>query len=399
MNQVELHTDYDDLINEASFLKLLDVLYYKEMSFSPEDIFHVTVTAQYFQMHSIVAFCEDKISDMIKSSNAIDIYHFADKYFLRKTKEHVFQWMLLRLFPVRCWDQLNYLTIDLCEKLISHPRLVTQNEMYLYFVLKMLIQIRINGTCVQDNETFYKKIRNNKVPFLLTKEGTSFQKAFEALRLGNILVRKENVEVILRDNIISRKVVDDCIFKNWMSLVSIESSENFGPTAELVTRHEFETHAMRFAKVINAPDYHSWKFIGFSYAFDLALFFDGRTFIVKRCHRINEQKISHSHLLRTIMMRFDIFEINSVESNRQEEIQTITLTTNEELCMKQLTKELKYPCRLSIEVLFHVPYKAAEAGKNFNLTIDNEQEDQSTGNLLQTSIMAKTFQSNKLFFK
>lgn len=401
LKEVEIRGN-NDLINESSFQKLLDLLYgVSSLSFIPDDIFNIMVTAQYFQMDEIVDFCEDKIAEMIKSSNAIDIFLFSDRYYLKKTKENVFQWMLLRLFPVNHWEQLNYLTIDLAEQLIRHPRLVTSNEMYLYFVLKMLIQIHMNKTCVQDNESFYKKIRNNQAPFLCTKDGSKFRKAFQALRLGNILVRKENVEALLNDNIIPRSVIDAWIFRNWMSLIAIESPENFGPTAELVSRSDFETYAMRFSKTIHAPDYHSWKFIGFSYSFDLALFFDGRTLIIKRVHQINEHKVSHSHLLRRIMIRWDISEMNSTVIDRQDEIQTVTMTTNEELCLKQLKKEPKYPCRISIEVLFHVPYKAAEADRNVNLMIDNEHiehENQSTGNLLKTSIKARAFKSYKRFF-
>lgn len=399
LDEVKLLTN-DELINETSFQKLLDAMYNKHVSFVPDDVFNIIVTAQYFQMDDIVDFCEDKICKMTKSSNAIDIYHFSDKYFFQKTKENVFQWMLLRLFPVKCWDQLNHMTIELAEKLIEHPRLVTQNEMYLYFVLKILIQIYTNGTCLQCNESFYEKIENNSIPFLCTEDGVHFQRAFQALRLGNILVRKENVEVLLNDNIIPRSAIESVIVKNWMSLISIESPDNFGPTFDLVSREGFETHAMRFAKIIHRPDYHSWKFIGFSFAFDLAIFFDGRTLIIKRVHQINEHKVSHSHLLRQIMLRYDIAEMNSSMTKRQNEIQTISMTTNEEICLKQLKKEPKYPCRISIEVLFHVPYKASNVKKNTRLLVDNDDHvnGQSTGNLLKSSIKARAFKTCKRLF-
>ena len=52
--------------------------------------------------------------------------------------------------------------------------------------------------------------------------------------MGNILVTKENVQTIINDNIVPRFYIDKWIFKNWMSLVSIESPDNFGPTSELV---------------------------------------------------------------------------------------------------------------------------------------------------------------------
>lgn len=401
LHTVELRT-HDEIINDSSFEKLIDALYDRDMTFAPDDIFNITVTAQYFQMDDIVDFCEDKIAGMLSSSNAIDIYHFADRYFLTKTRENAFQWMLLKLLPVKHWDELTFMTLDLAEKLIGHPRLTTQNEMYLYWLLKILIQIELNGTCCMGNDSFYKKIRNYPISFLGTRDGVRFRQAFQALRLGNILVRKDNVEVLLNDNIIPKSVIDEWIFKNWMSLVSIESPENFGPTADLVTKDEFEAQSMRFAKIIYAPDFHSWKFVGFSFAFDLALFFDGRTLIIKRVHQINEHKVSHSHLLRRIMLRFDIAEMNSSNIKRQQEIQTITMTTNEEICVKQLKKEPNYPCRISIEVLFHVPYKACPADKNLNLVIDNEDvvgQDESTGSLLRTSInRARGFKSYKKFF-
>ena len=115
LNEVEIHTN-DELINESSFQKLIDLIYERKLDFSHEDIFHMTVTAQYFQMHEIVDFCEDKIAEVLKSSNVIDVYHFADRYYLCRTKERAFQWMLLRLFPVKCWDQLNFLTLDFRPK-------------------------------------------------------------------------------------------------------------------------------------------------------------------------------------------------------------------------------------------------------------------------------------------
>lgn len=382
-----------DVINDVSFQKLLDIMYGREIVFVPEEIFAMTATSQYFQMESIVDFCEEKLAGMIRTSNAIEIYHFADRYFLTKTKETVFQWMLLRLFPVKCWDQLKALTLDLVEKLIAHPRLVTSNEMYLYCVLKMLIQIDLCGTCLQENEPFYSKIKSDAVPFLSTRDGRKFEGAFQALKLGNILVRRENVELIIADNIFPRNVIDEWIHKNWMSLISSEIPENFGPTADIVSKEDFETYAMRFAKIILQPNYHSWKFIGFSYAFDLALFFDGRTLIIKRVHQINEHKISYSHLLRNIMIRWDVTELNSVAVTRQASIHTITMTTNEEFCLKQLRKEPTYPCRVSIEVLFHVPYKPAQS----NQTVTTS-EGFSDGTLLKSSIKAKAFKSYKRIF-
>jgi hypothetical protein len=401
LKEIEIYAD-DELINETSFQKLLDAIYVGDMNFASEEIFNITATAQYFQFDPVVDFCEEKIKEMIKTSNAIEIYYFADRYFLKKTKENVFQWMLLRMFPVKCWDQLANLSIDLAETLISHPRLVTPNEMYLYFMLKMLIQTHERGTCVQDNEAFYKRIRCNSVSFLNTKDGIKYQKAFQALRLGNILVRKENVEVIMNDNIIPKSIIDKFIYINWMSLITIESPENFGPTSQQIKKSEFESQAMRFSKIIHGPDFHSWKFVGFSFAFDLAMFFDGRTLIIKRVHQINEHKVTHSHLLRKIMIRFDVAEMNSTIVERQEEIQTITMSTNEELCLKQLPKEPKYPCRISIEVLFHIPYKPKQADKVGKFTIDNEhvehEEQQSTANLLKTSIKARAFKSYKRFF-
>lgn len=60
------------------------------------------------------------------------------------------------------------------------------------------------------------------------------------------------------------------------------------------------------------------------------------------------------------MLRFDIFEMNSSMVDRKQDIQTITLSTNEEICLKQLKKEPQYPCRIAIEVLFHVPYKVKQ---------------------------------------
>lgn len=396
---MEIKVD-DDLIDETSFQKLLDFLYKRQTTISSDDIFNVTVTAQYFQMTDIVNFCEDKICEMIRSSNAVDFYHFSDRYFLKKTKDCVFQWMLLRLLPVKCWEELSLLSVELAEQLICNPRLVTQNELYLYMLLKMLIQIDLNGTCVQDNEEFYKSIRDHPAPFLETNDGTKFAKCFQFLRLQNIIVRRENIEMLLRDNIIPRSVIDRCVFSNWMSLVSIESPENFGPTFDLVTKEEFEVHAMRFAKMIHSPDYHSWKFVGFSFAFDLALFFDGRTLIIKRVHQINEHKVSHSHLMRRIMLRFDISEMNSCAVKRTSEIQSITLATNEEVCLRQLKRETKYPCRISIEVLFHVPYKPNQEDRNLGpfMRFERDNEDQSTGNSLRSSIKAKAFKSYRKFF-
>lgn len=189
LSEVEIKVR-DDLIDENSFQKLIDMLYKRQTTFSSDDIFNVTVTAQYFQMNEIVNFCEDKICEMIRSSNAIDFYHFADRYFLKKTKDAVFQWMLLRLLPVKCWEELSLMSIELAKELISNPRLVTQNELYLYMLLKMLIQIDINGTYIQDNESFYKPIRDNSTPFLETNDGLKFAKCFQFLRLQNIIVRR-----------------------------------------------------------------------------------------------------------------------------------------------------------------------------------------------------------------
>lgn len=102
------------------------------------------------------------------------------------------------------------------------------------------------------------------------------------------------------------------------------------------------------------------------------------------------------------MLRFDIAELNSSEViKRQEDIQTFTMSTNEEICLKQLKKEPNYPCRISIEVLFHIPYSVSESDKNVNFMFVNEHfdhEEQNTGSSLKTSIKARAFKSYKKFF-
>lgn len=266
----------------------------------------------------------------------------------------------------------------------------------------MIIQIELNASSNEDNIAFYDEIRRHPLPFLLRKEGKKFQKAFNALRLENVVVRRENVEMLIRDNIIPRTTVESCVFKNWMSLISIESPDNFGPTGELISIGDFEASAMRFAKIIEKPDYHSWKFVGFSYAFDLAMFFDGRTLIIKRVHQINEYKISHSHLLRRIMIRWNIAEMNNAAINaaaavemEQKEVQTLTMTTNEEICLKQLTREPRYPCRISIEVLFHVPYKSSLDPNGNDMMIDRCSIMPNTSIMKSSSIPSRAF---KRFF-
>lgn len=393
LKEIELRLD-DELINENSFKMLIDIMYHREVNLTPDDIFNLVATSRFFQTDIVTEYCEKRIIELIKATNCIDIYYFADRYTLITTKENAFQWMLLRIFPVKCWDQLNHLTIELTEELIKDPRLVTPSEMYLYHVLKNMLQIHLTGTIVPNNEIFYEKIRNNPNAFLETKDGAAFKSAFSALRIGNIIICKENAETLIRDNIIPRQNIDYWIYKNWMSLVSIESPENFGPTSELITIDEFEKNAMRYAKIITGPDYHSWKFIGFSYGFDLALFFDGRTLIVKRVHQINEHKLSHSHLLRRIMIRWEIAEMNSINCVRQEDIQTITMTANEELTLKQLKKEPKYPCRISVEVLFHVPYKLKESDRYHKQQFEEHSKSEDN-----SSIPSKVFKSYKRFFK
>jgi hypothetical protein len=123
------------------------------------------------------------------------------------------------------------------------------------------------------------------------------------------------------------------------------------------------------------------------------MFFDGRTLIIKRVHQINEHKISHSHLLRRLMIRFSITEMNSTSVEMDENIQTITMTTNEEFCLKQLTKEPNYPCRISVEVLFHVPYKCVD-----NDTMINRMNVSNTSILKSSSIPSKAFRAYKRFF-
>jgi len=379
----------DDMINSTSFRQMIVTL---------NEAYNLAVTAQYFQVDGLLVFCETKICEMLDSSNAIDVYNFADRYFLKTTKQNAFEWMLFRLFPVAAWDELDNFTIELCEKLMSHPRLVVPNEMYLYHVLKMLIQLTNPGWLCESHKMLNRRTTRPRLAFLLTDEGAVFRKAFKALRLGNILVQKENVEVLLRDNIIPRKVVDHWIMKNWMSLVSIESPSNFGPTSELVSDEEFEAQAMRFGKIVEEPNYHSWKFIGFSYGFDMALFFDGRTLIIKRVHQINEHKISHSHLLRRIMIRWTITEMNT-KNVWESDIQTITMTTNEELCLKQLKKEPQYPCRISVEVFFHVPYKSREElSFDYDTARCGEGVEQNFDSLT-TSMQSKIYKSYKRFFQ
>lgn len=368
LGKINLKID-DNLITKEAFKIVIDSFYSCELNLNKSNIYNITATARYLQMEEVIECCERKLLEILNERNCLDIYHLTDKYGLINTKNYVFQWLLLKLMPIKSYDVLESMTIELAEKLVNSPRLVAPSEFYIYTVMKYFIQICDKRRVITKNDlnatgfpkitldnNYYKKMKNNKKAFLLTREGVKYASIFKALRIRNLLVRPNELIKVRDDNIIPKEWIEEWTNENWLALMAIETSDNLGPCPRLVTIDDFEKNAMRFAKVMSKPDWYNWKFQAFGFGIDLAFTFNGRNILVKRVHHMNQMKILNSHEKRRIMLRWEMIETEGIlDVNRQSEIITITLRPNEEFVLAGLKIEPKYPCLFSVEVLYVIP--------------------------------------------
>jgi hypothetical protein len=217
-------------------------------------------------------------------------------------------------------------------------------------------------------------------PFLTTEEGQPFADLFRALRLRNLFTSAKEVLEVIDDNLMPVDWIQPVLAENWLALLSIESSSNIGPCKELVDTKEFEENAMRLSKIISNPDMHRWRWTCFFFGLNLNFCFDGKRCLMRRINTIDSKRIFVGHLKRRIMMRIQIMDLLGRISERDEEIQVLTLDLNEEKVLFKLEKEIKYPSILFLEILPVVPNCHARMKESRNVDIaepldPNQQQD------------------------
>ncbi|XP_044735729.1 protein germ cell-less [Chrysoperla carnea] len=371
----------DPRITLDSLSTVFGSLYLDEIVIEPKEVISILATATLFQLEGIIEQCTLVMRDTINTKTAVNYYEAACEYGVTNVKEAAFKWLLVNLMGY-FYDHVKWLkevSVELMTQLISSPDLfVIQTEFTIYILLRYWMYLKLhseNDDEYTDNDFEPKKFfqeRQDKTPFLLTKQGKPFAKAFQALRLQHILMHHLDIEMLQKDNIIPNEWINPTVLHQWHSMLRIDQSLDKGPKE--ISDELFYKHSLRCGRLLPIEGNHMWRWTGFNFGLDLILILEERSFRIKRNHRFENGSLLSLQPKRYILLRVTVACLN--EQRQIHHIQTtpirgFNLSRNEEVSLFKLERELVFPLLVSVNLLVKTPN--SELNSNLNLNDSNNE--------------------------
>ncbi|XP_063704449.1 protein germ cell-less [Culicoides brevitarsis] len=369
-------------------IKSLDIvfgsLYQDEVVLEPLEIVGILATAAVFQLEGLIEKCAEVMCETTNSETAVNYYETACSYGVHSVKKVAFEWLLTNFmgFYSKSSKRLSGIDVDLMTALASSPNLcVMQTEFSLYIILRswMFLKLFPEYTPPEktdgskevvpnqqpDHSTYFAK-RESDVPFLNTREGKQFEKAFRALRLRNLLNHYVDIRVLKQDKIIPIQWLYEPVFEQWVYMLHIDHSLDKGPTKDVDESIFYET-CMRCGRILQEEDFQKWRWTGFNFGLDLVLIIDARTLSIKRHHRTENERLLSLQVKRQFLIKITLISLNDqrqIKHSQTTDIKSLSLDKNEEVHLLHMDTELTYPLLISANILVVTPPQTPKTDSN-----------------------------------
>jgi BTB/POZ domain-containing protein 13 len=181
----------DPNINLDSLCRVLVSLYLGEITLEPAEVVPTLATATFFHLDGIIDYCKEIMIENMNADTAVTYYYAACEYGVKQVKEMAFKLLLVHPsydFPER-YKHLREISVDLMEKLVSHPDLIFNFPHHIYSFLRLWVFLQLHPE--RDSPSEYNVLeakryfgnRKDEEPLLLTREGKRFAGPFHALML------------------------------------------------------------------------------------------------------------------------------------------------------------------------------------------------------------------------
>lgn len=197
----------------------------------------------------------------------------------------------------------------------------------------------------------------DSMAYLLTEEGSKYERVFRALRIQHLISHHMDVELLFKDNIIPKCWMDKVILQGWKCTLRINQNEEKGP--EECPDDQFLSIALRCGRTLTCKEKHMWRWTGFHYGLDLIMIADERTLAVKRNHRPEFEQLLSLQTIRHIIIRVTVYSLNQQKQivyTQTSGIQRLTLNKSEEVVLLNFPPEISFPLVLSANILYTSPF-------------------------------------------
>ncbi|KAL1139368.1 hypothetical protein AAG570_006352 [Ranatra chinensis] len=343
--------------------------YLDEISIEPCVVVGVLAAATLFQMEGLIEQCCEIMAENVCPLTAVQFYNAACRYGLQNVKALILEWFAINLleYYYKNVSRLHEIDTELMTDIVSHPKLcVIQTEMFLYLLLRKWVFIQCNPNwdemedSPKDCEQFFRSSEDN-TPFLLTERGMEYMNVFRHIRLGHLLLHIRDVSIITLDKIIPETWLLSVYASQWVAMLRISSGIDKGPVD--INEQHFKNESMRFGRVIESNENHSWRWNGFTYGVDLVWSVIDHSLIVKRQRNTTEYTTHIS--TRNIITRLEVITLNEkrqVKKRATTGVRSLSLSRNQEVKLLDLDKDFEYPLYITVNLLLTSPVPDLAAG-------------------------------------
>lgn len=343
-------------------------LYSDEIEIDPKKVISVLATATIFQLDGIIDKCSEVMIETTNAETAILYYEASCQYGVQNSKQSSFEWLETNLvgYFIKYIKHLKLMNEDLITALVSSPNLyVFQTEFSLYILLRLWIYLKFFPDYNPEAD-FYKFHGNNpqtyfterkdKTPFLNTKQGKTFIKPFQVLRIQHLLNHNIDLKLVLQDNIIPLDWLNSHLLNHWSAVLKVDHHFEAGP--QDLSDEIFYKNCVRCGRILPDPSYQKWRWTGFNFGLDLILIADSGILSIKRHHRNEYERLLSLQTKRQFMIRVTIASLNEQRQRAFTQttgIKSLNLEKNEEISLLIMDSKLIHPLLISVNLLVITP--------------------------------------------
>nr|CAB3249719.1 germ cell-less protein-like 1 [Phallusia mammillata] len=313
----------DENVTKESLNTALGSLYSDEVDISPETVVSVLSAASLIQLEGLMQQCSDAMKEYVCCENVCNYYANARMYGQGQVERKCIKWMENNLMmQTKNISFLTQIEPELMAKIVSSSNLfVLQVEMDVYTLLKKWAFLRMRSNSMNDfddknlatvaSEYFQEKFKTNGNVFLETPEGAMFIKAFQAVRLCNVIIEFGCCLELEKDCIVPPSWLMPLYRERWLTMLRVEQGVDHGPQSG----SSLDSMSLRCGRILQQDTDHCWRWNGYNFALDLLVTYNAsansKYLLLKRNIQSQRRRASVGLTpVRRILYHIRVFSVN-----------------------------------------------------------------------------------------
>ncbi|CAI9180618.1 unnamed protein product [Rangifer tarandus platyrhynchus] len=364
MTTVELQMP-DENIDCEALHEALGSLYRDSVLIPRGRVVPMLATASMLQLDELIEQCREIMKDTVNVQTVCSYYYSAECYGLQDIRAMCLQWLLDNLMTRHNEELLREVSLDLMKEVIASSELfVMEVEMDVYTTLKKWMFLQLQPTwrgphrdLLPDADSWFAGSRQESegTAFLETEQGRAFVPVFQQLRLACIISDLPSARIIDQDALIPATWLSPVYKEQWLALLRAEQTRELGPTDVCVS--DLQRTSMRCGGRLYRDEQCSWRWAGFNFGWDLAVYYANRRIIFKHSALNKSGGLAVSLLgQRKVAFRLRLASLDRAGRailRRETEYQVLSLGKDEELEVVNLENEhVVFPIYVTCSFLY-----------------------------------------------